>query len=153
MCPTVYDSYVRPASPGLDYKTAFSGVTAGQLHNVRTTLQDAQAAIPRPVNAPTVLVGHGVENDLLLGVRRLHSMVVDVAVVFPHITGLSFRRSLRSLVGTYPKHGLPSDVQEERGYQEPARVDTGDGRHPERRERPYSGHGLVRQRRRSRDCG
>ncbi|KAH9384632.1 putative exonuclease GOR isoform X1 [Haemaphysalis longicornis] len=104
---TVYDSYVRPGSPVLDYNTAFSGVTAEHLRNVRTTLQDVQAVLLRLFTASTVLVGHGLENDLR-GLKLLHDTVVDTAVVFPHHRGLPFRRSLRSLVGAY----LNRDVQD-----------------------------------------
>ncbi|XP_029822395.2 putative exonuclease GOR isoform X1 [Ixodes scapularis] len=104
---TVYDAYVRPGSPVLDYNTAFSGVTAEHLRNVRTTLQDVQAVLLRLFTASTVLVGHGLENDLR-GLKLVHDTVVDTAVLFPHHRGLPFRRSLRSLVGAY----LNRDVQE-----------------------------------------
>lgn len=104
---TVYDAYVRPGSPVLDYNTAFSGVTAEHLRNVRTSLQDVQAVLLRLFTASTVLVGHGLENDLR-GLKLVHDTVVDTAVLFPHHRGLPFRRSLRSLVGAY----LNRDVQE-----------------------------------------
>ncbi|XP_077544734.1 exonuclease GOR-like [Haemaphysalis longicornis] len=103
---TVYDSYVRPGSPVLDYNTAFSGITAAHLRNVHTTLQDVQAALLRLINASTVLVGHGLENDLRV-LRMVHGTVVDTAVVFPHHRGLPYRRSLRSLVGDYLNRGVP----------------------------------------------
>ncbi|KAH9360822.1 hypothetical protein HPB48_009384 [Haemaphysalis longicornis] len=103
---TVYDSYVRPGSPVLDYNTAFSGITAAHLRNVHTTLQDVQAALLRLFNASTVLVGHGLENDLRV-LRMVHGTVVDTAVVFPHHRGLPYRRSLRSLVGDYLNRGVP----------------------------------------------
>ncbi|XP_077509795.1 RNA exonuclease 1 homolog isoform X2 [Amblyomma americanum] len=105
---TVYDSYVRPGSPVLDYNTAFSGVTADHLRNVRTTLQDVQAVLLRLFTASTVLVGHGLENDLR-GLKILHDTVVDTAVVFPHHRGLPFRRSLRSLVGAYLNREVQQD--------------------------------------------
>ncbi|XP_077545477.1 putative exonuclease GOR [Haemaphysalis longicornis] len=98
----VYESYVRPSSPVLDYITAISGVTAEHLRNVQTRLQDVQAALLRLFSASTVLVGHGLENDLRV-LKLLHDMVVDTAVIYPHNKGLPFRQSLRSLVGTYLK--------------------------------------------------
>ncbi|KAH9361016.1 hypothetical protein HPB48_016548 [Haemaphysalis longicornis] len=104
---TVYDSYVRPGSPVLDYNTAFSGITAAHLRNVHTTLQDVQAALLRLFNVSTVLVGHGLENDLRV-LRMVHDTVVDTAVVFSHPWGLPYRRSLRSLVGEYLKRGVPN---------------------------------------------
>ncbi|XP_064459195.1 exonuclease GOR-like isoform X1 [Ornithodoros turicata] len=104
---TVYDSYVQPEHPVLDYNTAFSGVTEEHLKGVRTTLQDVQAVLLRLFSASTVLVGHGLENDLR-ALKLLHSTVVDTAVVFPHHRGLPYRRSLRSLVSAY----LSREVQE-----------------------------------------
>ncbi|KAH9360532.1 hypothetical protein HPB48_009334 [Haemaphysalis longicornis] len=104
---TVYDSYVRPGSPVLDYNTAFSGITAAHLRNAHTTLQDVQAALLRLVNTSTVLVGHGLENDLRV-LRLVHGRVVDTAMVFPHYRGLPYRRSLRSLVGEYLSRGVPN---------------------------------------------
>ncbi|XP_077545629.1 exonuclease GOR-like [Haemaphysalis longicornis] len=103
---TVYDSYVTPGSPVLDYNTVYSGVTAERLRDERTTLQDVQAVLLRLFSASTVLVGHGLENDLRC-LRLLHDTVVDTAVVFPHNRGLPFRRSLRSLVGTYLNREVP----------------------------------------------
>ncbi|XP_077548339.1 exonuclease GOR-like [Haemaphysalis longicornis] len=97
---TVYDSYVKPGSPVLDYNTPFSGVTAETLRNVRTTLQDVQSVLLRLFTASTILVGHGLENDLRV-LKLLHDSVVDTSIVFPHHRGLPFRRSLRSLVAAY----------------------------------------------------
>lgn len=97
---TVYDSYVKPGSPVLDYNTPFSGVTAETLRNVRTTLQDVQSVLLRLFTASTILVGHGLENDLRV-LKLLHDSVVDTSIVFPHPRGLPLRRSLRSLVSAY----------------------------------------------------
>ncbi|XP_077544780.1 putative exonuclease GOR [Haemaphysalis longicornis] len=104
---TVYDSYVRPGSRVLDYNTPFSGITADHLRNVRTTLQDVQAVLFRLLNTSTVLVGHGLENDLRV-LRLVHDTVVDTSIAFPHYRGLPYRRSLRSLVAAYLNRGVPN---------------------------------------------
>ncbi|XP_077545567.1 putative exonuclease GOR [Haemaphysalis longicornis] len=104
---TVYDSYVRPGSRVLDYNTPFSGITAEHLRNVRTTLQDVQAVLFRLLNASTVLVGHGLENDLR-ALRLVHDTVVDTSMVFPHHRGFPYRRSLRSLVAACLNRGVPN---------------------------------------------
>ncbi|KAH9360682.1 hypothetical protein HPB48_004814 [Haemaphysalis longicornis] len=96
---TVFETYVRPTSPVLDYNTSFSGVTAEHLSNVQTTLKDVQKVLLRLFSASTVLVGHGLENDLRV-LKLIHDTVVDTA-------GLPYRRSLRSLVNSY----LHRDVQ------------------------------------------
>ncbi|XP_077554286.1 putative exonuclease GOR [Haemaphysalis longicornis] len=104
---TVYDSYVKPGSSVLDYSTPFSGITAEHLRNVRTTLQDVQAVLFRLLNASTMLIGHGLENDLR-ALRLIHDTVVDTSIVFPHYRGLPYRRSLRSLVAAYLNRGVPN---------------------------------------------
>ncbi|XP_077528298.1 RNA exonuclease 1 homolog [Haemaphysalis longicornis] len=103
---TVFETYVRPTSPVLDYNTSFSGVTAEHLSNVQTTLKDVQKVLLRLFTASTVLVGHGLENDLRV-LKLIHDTVVDTAMLFPHRQGLPYRRSLRSLVNSY----LHRDVQ------------------------------------------
>ena len=57
------------------------------------------------INADTILVGHGLENDLR-ALNLIHSTILDTAVVFPHYHGLPFRRSLRSLVSSYLKRDI-----------------------------------------------
>ncbi|KAH9360567.1 hypothetical protein HPB48_012946 [Haemaphysalis longicornis] len=104
---TVYDSYVKPGSPVLDYNTAFSGITAAHLRNVHTTLQDGQSVLLRLLNASTVLVGHGLENYLRV-LRMVHDRVVDTAMVFTHHWGLPYRHSMRSLVGEYLNRVVPN---------------------------------------------
>ncbi|XP_077528365.1 exonuclease GOR-like [Haemaphysalis longicornis] len=104
---TVYDSYMRPGSPVLDNNTAFSGVSTAHLRNVHTTLQGVQAALFRLVNRLTMLVGHGMENDLRV-LMRVHDRV-DLAVVFPHHRGLPYRRSLRLLIGGYLNRAIPNE--------------------------------------------
>ena len=42
------------------------------------------------INADTVLVGHGLENDLR-ALQLIHSTVLDTSAVFPHYCGLPFR--------------------------------------------------------------
>ncbi|KAH9360696.1 hypothetical protein HPB48_011480 [Haemaphysalis longicornis] len=106
----VYESYVRPSSPVVDFITAISGVTLEHLHNVKTRLQDVQAALLCLFSTSTVLVGHGLENDLRV-LKLLHDMVVDTAVIFPQHKGLPLRRSLRSLVGTYLKREVQTGLQ------------------------------------------
>ena len=74
---------------------------AGQTKNLKEVQNDLMGFI----NADTILVGHGLENDLR-ALNIIHGVVLDTAVVFPHFYGLPFRRSLRSLVSSYLKRDI-----------------------------------------------
>ncbi|KAH9379275.1 hypothetical protein HPB48_017348 [Haemaphysalis longicornis] len=104
---TLDDSNVRPGSPVHDYNTAFSGIAAAHLRHAHITLQNIQVALLRLYNASTVLVGHGLDNDLS-GLRLVQDRVVDRAVVFPHHRGLPYEWSLLSLVGDFLNNGVPN---------------------------------------------
>ncbi|PNF32690.1 hypothetical protein B7P43_G12965 [Cryptotermes secundus] len=94
----VYDRLVKPESDIIDYNTRFSGITARDLNeNDTKSLRDVQNDLMGFINADTILVGHGLENDLR-ALRIIHGSVVDTSVIFPHSNGLPYRRSLKSLV-------------------------------------------------------
>ncbi|XP_046745710.1 secreted protein C [Diprion similis] len=92
----VYDTLVKPEAEIIDYNTRFSGITAKDLARSPKSLRDVQSDIMGFVNADTVLIGHGLENDLR-ALRIFHFTCVDTGVAFPHQFGLPFRRSLKSL--------------------------------------------------------
>lgn len=102
----VYNTLVRPEAHVVDYNTRFSGITARELAKATKTLRDVQNDLMGFINADTILIGHGLENDLR-ALKLIHGTVVDTAVVFPHYYGLPYRRSLRSLVNCY----LHRDIQ------------------------------------------
>ena len=76
----------------------------GQFKNIKEVQNDLMGFI----NADTILVGHGLENDLR-ALNLIHATILDTAVVFPHYHGLPFRRSLRSLVSSYLKRDIQVD--------------------------------------------
>ena len=104
----VYETFVRPESFIIDYNTRFSGITAKDIskHNKVKTLKDVQNDLMGFISADTILVGHGLENDLR-ALKMVHCSVVDTAIVFPHVFGLPYKRSLKSLVHSY----LRKDIQ------------------------------------------
>lgn len=107
----VYDSFVKPECSIVDYNTRFSGITAKDLNNRKVptkSLKDVQNDLMGFINADTILVGHGLENDLR-ALRLIHSTVVDTAVTFPHYNGLPYRRSLKSLVSNFLKRDIQSN--------------------------------------------
>jgi RNA exonuclease 1 len=105
----VYDSFVKPESHIIDYNTRFSGITADDLNeNATKSLRDVQNDLMGFINADTILVGHGLQNDLRV-LRIIHANVVDTSIVFPHSNGLPYRRSLKSLVSQF----LERDIQQD----------------------------------------
>lgn len=102
----VYETLVLPETDIIDHNTRFSGVTAKDLEKGPTkNLKEVQNDLMGFINADTVLVGHGLENDLR-ALKMIHGVVLDTSTVFPHFYGLPFRRSLRSLVSSYLKREI-----------------------------------------------
>ncbi|XP_076393267.1 uncharacterized protein LOC100879718 isoform X2 [Megachile rotundata] len=95
----VYDTLVKPDDEVIDYNTRFSGITATDLAKASKTLRDVQRDLTSFVYAETILIGHGLENDLR-ALRLLHTTVIDTCVAFPHFLGYPFRSSLKTLART-----------------------------------------------------
>ncbi|XP_023232958.1 RNA exonuclease 1 homolog isoform X1 [Centruroides sculpturatus] len=103
----IYNTLVLPENPVIDYNTSFSGITEDDLINVNTTLEDVHEVLLKLFNSKTILIGHGLENDLK-ALRLIHDTVIDTSIVFPHYYGLPYRRSLKSLIS----HHLHKTIQE-----------------------------------------
>lgn len=96
----VFDEPVRPDDgvEVIDFNTRFSGVTS--LADAALDLNGIRRALDKLIGPRTVIVGHGIENDLLM-LRMIHHRVVDTVVLFPHQRGLPFKRALRILAKEY----------------------------------------------------
>ncbi|KAI0984269.1 hypothetical protein GJ496_004891 [Pomphorhynchus laevis] len=92
----VYQSYIRPDNPIIDHNTRFSGITDSNLIGVTTSLSDVQAALNKLISNKSILIGHGLHNDLI-GIKLIHSVIIDTSVLFPHRNGYPYKRSLRDL--------------------------------------------------------
>lgn len=115
----VYDSFVKPECEIVDYNTRFSGITAKDLNRKSATksLREVQNDLMGFVNADTILVGHGLENDLR-ALRLIHYTIIDTAVAFPHYNGLPYRRSLKSLTRSFLNQNIQCDENGHNSYED-----------------------------------
>ncbi|XP_066468694.1 RNA exonuclease 1 homolog [Tiliqua scincoides] len=104
-----YDTFVKPDNEIIDYNTRFSGMTAEDMKNTRTSIRDVQAVLLNLFSADTILIGHSLENDLF-ALKLFHKKVVDTSVVFPHRLGLPHKRALRNLMADYLRRIIQDNV-------------------------------------------
>lgn len=113
----IYDSFVKPDSEIIDYSTQFSGITPEMLSGVTTTVADVQRDLLNFINSETILIGHGLENDLR-ALKIIHENVIDSSLM-PNDAGGLFRISLKHLCSRL----LKIDIQQgEHDSLEDARV-------------------------------
>eukprot|EP00002_Diphylleia_rotans_P036053 TRINITY_DN7911_c0_g1_i1.p1 TRINITY_DN7911_c0_g1~~TRINITY_DN7911_c0_g1_i1.p1 ORF type:complete len:837 (+),score=177.01 TRINITY_DN7911_c0_g1_i1:63-2573(+) len=93
---SVYESLILPSSPIIDYKTRYSGITEDIMSNATKTLAQVQEELKSIITPDTVLVGHGLENDLL-GLRIIYMRLIDTSLIYPHPRGPPLKPSLRHL--------------------------------------------------------
>ncbi|KAG1706986.1 RNA exonuclease 1 [Nymphon striatum] len=107
----VYDTFVKPPRPIIDYNTNFSGITENDLEGVHTTLKDVQNKLLELFCSKTFLIGHSLDSDLVT-LKMIHDVVVDTSVVFPDRRGLPFKQPLKHLVTRF----LNKSIQNKDGH-------------------------------------
>lgn len=102
-CKVVYETLVLPEGRIIDYNTIFSGLTSDKFRNVTTKLEDVHAKLMSLMGTRTILIGHGLHNDLLR-LQVFHGRVVDTICLYPHPKGMPVKNPLRYLKGRYLPH-------------------------------------------------
>ncbi|XP_048052615.1 RNA exonuclease 1 homolog [Megalobrama amblycephala] len=105
----IFDSFVKPGNDVIDYNTRFSGISEDDVKGTSSSLRDVQAVLLSFINADTILIGHGLENDLA-ALKIIHNNVIDTSVVFPHRLGLPHKRELNSLTADYLRRIIQESV-------------------------------------------
>eukprot|EP00111_Clytia_hemisphaerica_P010892 TCONS_00031883-protein len=103
---TVYDTYVKPDLPIIDYLTQYSGITKEILDDVTTTLEKVKKKLRKFVKPDTVLVGHSLDFDLR-ALKLHHDHVIDTSEIFPSSRGPMFKPSLKKITNQH----LGRDIQ------------------------------------------
>ncbi|KAJ3015035.1 RNA exonuclease 3 [Thoreauomyces humboldtii] len=88
------DELVRTTFPVLDYNTRWSGID--NLDKARYDLDGVRELLDTMLSKETIIVGHGLENDLR-AMRIFHEQIIDTAALYPHPRGLPERHPLRLL--------------------------------------------------------
>jgi len=95
-CETVYETYIKPDSEIIDYNSKYSGIFPSTLQGVNKTLSDVQKDLLSFINTSTILVGHGLDNDLR-ALRISHPTCIDTSLLYEHPKHPWYRHSLRYL--------------------------------------------------------
>ncbi|ORY73696.1 ribonuclease H-like domain-containing protein, partial [Protomyces lactucae-debilis] len=94
------DRFVKPAFPVLDLNTTYSGVMQHNLDGAISFEEMHQQLIHIGMHRDTILIGHGLDNDLT-ALRLVHHRVIDSAILFPHPRGRPYRLKLKDLSSRY----------------------------------------------------
>lgn len=92
----IYDHFVKPSEVVIDYGTEIHGITEEEVVKATKTLIDVQNDLLQFIHAESILLGHGLENDLLV-LRLIHKRIIDTSYLFPHEKGFPYRYSLKTL--------------------------------------------------------
>ncbi|QFZ28801.1 putative RNA exonuclease [Clavispora lusitaniae] len=101
-----FDILVKPKGEVLDLNTRWSGVA--EIKEEALSFEDSMALLGEVIDANTVMIGHGLENDMN-AMRLIHTKIVDTAILYPkHKATPTFRYSLKQLAFQYLGRNIQS---------------------------------------------
>ncbi|KAH3760370.1 Small RNA degrading nuclease 5 [Pelomyxa schiedti] len=98
-CKVLLDTLVKPVKPVTDYITNITGITAEQLDAAPFSFEEAQQKVLSIVHAETILVGHGLDNDLTT-LKIAHRRVIDTSLLYKFLKD-NRRAKLQDLAKQY----------------------------------------------------
>ncbi|KAJ8656539.1 hypothetical protein O0I10_007862 [Lichtheimia ornata] len=109
------DELVFPSHMVIDLNTRYSGIKtlAGAKHNLESVRQE----LFKYINADTILLGHGLENDMN-ALRLIHDNIIDTVALYPHPKGLPFRYGLRLLANKHLSKFIQDTVEGHDSYED-----------------------------------
>lgn len=93
----VFDKYVQPMGKVVDYLYQYSGLTEEKVSN-GITFDQLQEKLLDLIGKNTILLGHGLENDLVL-LKLKHNLLIDTSHIYK--TYENKRRKLKDLTIRY----------------------------------------------------
>ncbi|KAA3473379.1 small RNA degrading nuclease 1-like [Gossypium australe] len=88
---------IKPNKAVADYRTEITGVAAGDLDGVTCSVADIQKSLKKLLSNGTILVGHGLHNDLQV-LKIDHARVIDTSYIFKYLDATIHRKpSLNNL--------------------------------------------------------
>ena len=105
----VYDAFVAPASPVLDYVSEHSGIKAHHLEEVTRSRAQALDELCALLRESDLLCGHDLSHDLR-ALRLSHRRIIDTQILYPHHDGPPHKRSLKSLCLEHLKRQIQLDA-------------------------------------------
>ncbi|KAJ1553480.1 RNA exonuclease 3, partial [Nowakowskiella sp. JEL0078] len=113
----IFDQICKPIYPIIDLNTEFSGITESMISTATYDFDKIQSEIRKIISEDTILVGHGLENDLK-ALRLTHEKIIDTAVIFPHPKSFPFKYSLRILAEKILKKTIQQGTKGHDSYED-----------------------------------
>lgn len=108
----VLDILVKPKGIVIDLNTRYSGVA--RIEPSAVSFERLLEILGKHMNSNTILIGHGLENDLN-AMRLIHEKVVDTAILYPKFKATpTFRFSLKDLAFTYLSRSIQGGEHDSR---------------------------------------